>query len=130
MKKVYIIDDDQDIVEYISLVLKGADYETAHQYDDRDVIANVRDFAPDAVILDVMFPEDESSGFKLARELRASTDVGHIPILMLSAINERGIYPGRFSDHDRDDSLLPVDSFVEKPISPDDLLAKISALTS
>lgn len=130
MKKVYIVDDDQDIVEYISLILQQADYETACQYDDNNVVENVEAFRPDAIILDVMFPEDESSGFKLARALRASKDVGHIPILMLSAINEQGIYPGTFSNHDRDDSLLPVDAFVEKPISPDDLMKKIGALTS
>jgi DNA-binding response OmpR family regulator len=130
MKKVYIVDDDQDIVEYISMILKQAGYETGCQHDDKDVVQNVKDYAPNAIILDVMFPEDESSGFKLARELRADKTVGTIPILMLSAINERGIYPGKFSDHDRDDSFLPVDAFVEKPISPDDLVAKIEKLTS
>jgi len=130
MKRVYIVDDDRDIVEYISLILKQAEYEIGCQYDDTNLVENVETFGPDAIILDVMFPEDESAGFKLARALRASEVVGHIPILMLSAINERGIYPGRFSNHDRDDSLMPVDAFVEKPISPDELVAKVSKLTS
>lgn len=128
MKKVYIIDDDKDIVEYISMVLKDAGYETGCQYDDTNVVENVKEFAPNLVILDVMFPEDESSGFTLARELRADKSVGEVPILMLSAVNECGIYPGKFSDHDRDDAFMPVDAFVEKPIAPDDLVAKVKTL--
>ena len=130
MKKIYIVDDDRDIVESISMVLQGSGYETAAQYDDNDLTANVKAYAPDLVILDVMFPEDESAGFRMARELRADEALAKIPVLMLSAINERGLYPGKFSDHDRDDSYLPVDAFVEKPISPDALLAKLAGLLS
>lgn len=130
MKKVYIIDDDKDIVEFISVILQDAGYETGCQYDDTDVVKNVKDFSPDAVILDVMFPEDESAGFRMARELHADPATAKAPILMLSAINERGIYPGKFTDHDRDDAFMPVASFVEKPIAPDDLIAKINALVN
>ena len=128
MKKIYIVDDDRDIVESISMVLQGEGYETAAQYDDNDLVDNVKAYSPDLVILDVMFPEDESAGFRMARELRGEAAFAKIPILMLSAINERGLYPGKFSDHDRDDSYLPVDAFVEKPISPDALLAKLTEM--
>ncbi len=128
MKKIYIVDDDRDIVESISMVLQGSGYETAAQYDDNDLVDNVKAYSPDLVILDVMFPEDESAGFRMARELRGEAVFAKIPILMLSAINERGLYPGKFSDHDRDDSYLPVDAFVEKPISPDALLAKLTEM--
>ena len=38
MDKVYIIDDDQDIVESISMVLKANGYEVAAQYNDENVI--------------------------------------------------------------------------------------------
>jgi CheY-like chemotaxis protein len=128
VKKVYVVDDDRDIVEFISTVLQGKGYETACQYDDEDVVAKVKDFSPDVVILDVMFPEDESAGFRIARELHTDPTTADTPVLMLSAINERGIYPGKFKDHDKDDAFLPVAAFVEKPITADDLIAKVDAL--
>jgi DNA-binding response OmpR family regulator len=127
-KKIYIVDDDRDIVEAMSIVLKKNNYEVTAQYDDQWVEENVKAQKPDLIILDVMFPEDSSAGFEIARKLKNNADVKHIPILMLSAINERGIYVGRFSSKDADDSFLPVNMFLEKPLKPAVLLERVNAL--
>lgn len=127
MKKVYIIDDDRNIVESMRIVLQAHGYEVQAQYDETGVVANLVQKKPDIVILDVMFPENESAGFDIAREIRGDQRTAGIPILMLSAINEKGVYAGTFSNKDRDDSWLPVDEFVEKPIRPDQLLQKVEA---
>ena len=128
MKKVYIIDDDHDIVEAMTIVLEKNGYAVASQYDDEDVEKNVRAQKPDLIILDVMFPEDSSAGFEIARRLKADDSLRQIPILMLSAINERGIYVGKFSNKDRDDSFLPVNLFLEKPLRPNVLIERVSSL--
>ena len=128
MKKVYIIDDDHDIVEAMTIVLERNGYAVASQYDDEDVEKNVRAQKPDLIILDVMFPEDSSAGFEIARRLKADDALRQIPILMLSAINERGIYVGKFSNKDRDDSFLPVNLFLEKPLRPNVLVERVSSL--
>jgi DNA-binding response OmpR family regulator len=128
MSKIYIIDDDRNIVESMSIVLKKNGYEVASQYTDENVVDNLLDSKPDMVILDVMFPQNVSAGFDIAREIKNDKRVSHIPIIMLSAINEKGVYSGTFSNTDRDSSWLPVDEFVEKPIKPDQLLAKVKIL--
>ncbi len=128
MKKVYIIDDDHDIVESMTIVLQKNGYAVAAQYDDEDVEANVRAQKPDLIILDVMFPEESSAGFDIARRLKSDDGLRQIPILMLSAINERGIYVGKFSNKDRDDSFLPVNLFLEKPLRPNVLIERVSSL--
>ncbi len=128
MKSVYVVDDDRDIVESISLILQKEGFAVEFQYDDKNVVQNIKKARPGVIILDVMFPEDESSGFRIARDLRADKVTAKIPILMLSAINERALYPGKFSDHDRDDAFLPVEAFVEKPIAPEALIAKVNEL--
>ena len=92
MKKIYIIDDDRDIVESMSMVLKANGYEVAAQYNDENVIENVSQYNPDLIILDVMFPENNSIGFEIARDLKKNNKLTNIPIIMLSAVNERGIY--------------------------------------
>lgn len=125
MSKIYIIDDDRNIVEFMSIVLKKNGYEVVSQYTEENVVDNLLDSKPDMVILDVMFPQNVSAGFDIAREIKKDKRVSHIPIIMLSAINEKGVYSGTFSNTDRDNSWLPVDEFVEKPIKPDQLLEKV-----
>ncbi len=128
MKKVYIVDDDQDIVHSISMVLKAHGYEVSSQYTDENVIENVSRFKPDLIILDVIFPEDQSAGFKIARDLKKDEELAKIPIIMLSVVNEKGIYLGRFSDQDIDQEWLPVNQFLDKPVQPDDLIKKVDTV--
>lgn len=127
--KIYVVDDDRDIVESITMILESKGHEVGSQLDDLDVPANIAAFGADLVILDVMFPENDSAGFEIARAIRHDDAVKDVPVIMLSAINEKGEYSGTFSNRDRDDIYLPVDYFVEKPIKPETLLAKIDELT-
>ena len=128
MKRVYVIDDEQSIVESVSMILESKGYEVGAQNDDKNVVDNVVAFGADLVIIDVMLPEDSGAGFKMARALKADERTSALPLLMLTAVNEAGIYVGKFSNKDRDDSWLPVQEFVEKPVDPDVLLAKVGAL--
>jgi two-component system alkaline phosphatase synthesis response regulator PhoP len=128
MKKIYIIDDDQDIVESISMVLKANGFEVSAQYNDENVIENVLQYNPDLIILDVMFPENSSAGFDIARDLKRNNKLTNIPIIMLSAVNERGIYMGLFTDKDIDESWLPVSKFLDKPVQPKELLLQVKSM--
>ena len=128
MKEIYIIDDDRNIVEAMSIVLKAHGYEVAAQYDEENVVENLIAHKPDLVILDVIFPQNPSAGFDIARQIKKNQATASIPIIMLSAINEKGVYAGTFSNNDRDDTWLPIDQFVEKPIQNDQLLQKIKTV--
>ncbi len=128
MSKIYIVDDDRDIVESLTIVLESKGHKVQAQFDDVDVCKRAAKFGADLILLDVMFPEDESAGFKMARALRHDKATKDIPILLLSAINEKGYYAGTFSNRDRDDMFLPVNEFVEKPIQAADLIKKVDAL--
>ncbi len=127
MRKVYVIDDDRDIVESISIALKKNNYEVGAQYDENNIEANLKKFQPELIILDVMFPEDSSAGFEIARKIKAVKEFAKTPIIMLSAINERGIYMGKFSNEDLDDAWIPVNMFLEKPINPKALVEKVNS---
>lgn len=128
MSKIYIIDDDVDIVESLTIVLNGEGYDVKAQYNEIDATKNIKEYGPALIILDVMFPQDEGAGFKMAREFSKDKDINNIPILMLSAVNARGIYAGTFSNKDRDDSWLPVQEFIEKPINPKLLIEKVKEM--
>jgi len=128
VKRVYVIDDEQSIVESVSMILESKGHAVGAQKDDKDVVDNVIAFGADLVIIDVMFPEDGGAGFKMARALKADERTSALPLLMLTSVNEAGIYVGKFSNKDRDGSWLPVQEFVEKPVDPEVLLAKVEAL--
>ena len=128
MKKIYIIDDDRDIVESMSMVLKANGYEVSAQYNDENVIENVLKYNPDLIILDVMFPENNSVGFEIAREIKGNDKLTNIPIIMLSAVNEKGIYVGRLTSQDIDESWLPVSILLDKPVQPKELLLQVKSM--
>lgn len=128
MKRVYVIDDEPSIVESVSMILEGNGYVVGSQNDDKDVVDNVIEFGADLVILDVMLPEDTAAGFKMARALQADERTAALPRLMLTAVNEAGIYVGKFTNKDLDEAWLPVQEFVEKPVVPEVFLAKVRAL--
>jgi len=128
MNKIYIIDDDRDIVESMSIVLKANGYEVSAQFDNENVIENVLKYNPDLIILDVMFPENSSAGFEIARELKRNSKSENIPVIMLSAINERGSYPGKFSNEDADKEWLPISMYLDKPVQPGELLEKVKSI--
>jgi CheY-like chemotaxis protein len=128
MKKVYIVDDDRNIVDAISIVLKNAGYNVGFQNDEENLIKNIAAFNPDVIILDVIFPENDNAGFEMARLLKGDDKTKNIPIMMLSAVNEKGMYAFSFSNRDKDSSFMPVEEFVEKPIQPDELLKKLDKI--
>jgi len=128
VKRVYIVDDEPSIVESVSMVLESKGYVVGSQNDDKDVVDNVLAFDADLVILDVMMPEDTAAGFKMARALKDDERTRDLPRIMLTAVNEAGIYVGKFSDKDRDDAWLPVQAFVDKPVDPEVLLDRVAKL--
>ena len=110
------------------MVLKANGFEVSAQYNDENVIENVSQYNPDLIILDVMFPENSSAGFDIARDLKRNNKLTNIPIIMLSAVNERGIYMGLFTDKDIDESWLPVSKFLDKPVQPKELLLQVKSM--
>lgn len=122
-KKVFIIDDDHDMVDSLTMVLAGHGYEVGAAYLASEAVEKVKQARPDLIILDVMFPENPSEGFDLARKLHTDVLTRNIPVFILSAINAR--FNLGFSEKDRDESWLPVNHFIEKPIIPEKLIKMV-----
>ena len=127
--KIYIIDDDIDIVNSLTAYLEAAGYEVGSQYEEEGLVENLEGFDPDLIILDVMFPGDPGAGFRMARTIRHQDRFSKIPVIMLSAVNKEGEFLSKFSSRDIDEVYLPVTEFVEKPVDPSVLIEKIKQLT-
>jgi CheY-like chemotaxis protein len=125
MAKILLVDDDKDMVESLSMVLEGNGHSVSVVYDVDGLVDAVRDVNPDIILLDIVFPDDPQAGFKAARALSRDARVNHIPVLVLSAVNQLTRLGFSFSEKDISEDFLPVAGFLEKPIEPPLLLARI-----
>ncbi len=124
MAYLLIIDDDEDFADAVAVICRAEGHEVAIENDTTHALEKFAERMPDAVILDVMFPENPSGGFELARKLRKTSN--DVPILMLTAVNQQ--FPLGFSHKDIDPTWLPVTAFVEKPVDFEVLKSKISEM--
>jgi len=111
---ILIVDDDQDIVEFISVLLAKEQYRAIQAFNAQDALTYLEREDVQLIILDVMMPEID--GIELCRRIRESKP---IPIIMLSA---------RTSDMDKVFGLgAGADDYISKPFSSIELIARIKA---
>jgi len=124
MAYLLIVDDDEDFADAVATVCRAEGHEVAVANNAAAAEASLAARLPDAVILDVMFPENPCGGFELARSIRKKW--GACPVLMLTAVNQQ--FPLGFSHKDIDSTWLPVSDFVEKPVDFAILKSKLNDL--
>jgi DNA-binding response OmpR family regulator len=112
---ILVADDDEHIVELVSMYLRRQGYCVEKAYDGDQTLAKVRELQPDLLVLDVMMPGPD--GLQICRTLGRRGDV---PIVLLTA---------RSSDVDKITGLrLGADDYVTKPFNPEELVARIDAV--
>ena len=124
-KRLLIIDDDPDFVEGIKSILVGAEYEVDIAYNPKDGFEALQSNPPDLLLLDIMMGRG-AEGVMLARKIRKDTDLREVPVLIITGMREQiaFLFPGE-PVHPR---FVPVDELVEKPVEPEFLLERVSAL--
>ncbi len=114
-EKILIIEDDEKIVDLISLYLKNEEFDVLVASDGKSGIEKSEQESPDLIILDLMLPR--LNGFEVASSIRSKSNT---PILILTAKDE---------EVDRIMGLeLGADDYVVKPFSPKELIARIKAI--
>jgi DNA-binding response OmpR family regulator len=115
MAYVLIVDDDADFSHAVATVLESSGHRVRAELTTEGGLKSMLETKPDLVVLDVMFPEDASAGFGLARKIRQQGGpLKDVPILMLTAVNQK--FPLGFGPRDIDSEWLPVTDFIEKPV--------------
>jgi len=130
LKKVLIIDDDMDVVDAMKIALESVGYQVDYANDGTEGLEKLLAVKPNIVILDVMM-STETEGFNIAWDIRNPSPTNpyiefkNIPILMISSVGQEKKM--KF-DPKTDQEFLPVNDFVEKPISPKALIEKVASL--
>lgn len=116
MKKILIVDDEQDIVESLKFVLEGNDYICYCAYNGEDGLKLAKELMPDLIILDVMMPR--INGYKISRLLKFDSKYKDIPILMVTARSQE------------EDKLIGeetgADEYITKPFDLDEVLKTVN----
>lgn len=118
---ILIADDDDVFVRSVKAVL-AARYDVRVASNGTEALAAIEDDPPDLVILDVMM-DHMSEGFDVARTLRGDDATALIPIVILTGVDR--VYNLRM---EVDESWVPADQYLKKPISPGALMAAVHEL--
>jgi putative two-component system response regulator len=116
---VLIVDDEYSGRETLQSVLEGEDYELEMAENGMQAIEKSKRLLPDVILLDVMMPG--MTGFEVCKRIRNDPQIAEIPIIMLTALNDR-------------DSLLNAlkagaDDFISKPFDRYELRARLLGIT-
>lgn len=124
-EKILIVDDDPDILDALTIILEAQGYEISVARDGVEGLATLKAEHPDLLILDLLMPKMD--GFAVCKELRDPrwSKFKNVPILILTSVREEASR----RRYELETGLeLDVDDYLEKPISPDVLLERVSQL--
>ena len=117
---ILVVDDNEQNVELLQAYLESMPVTVHAAYDGVQALELIEggSIKPDLVLLDVMMPK--MSGFEVCRKLKADEATMHIPIMMVTALNElgdieRGVEAG-------------TDEFLSKPVNKLELLTRAKSL--
>lgn len=124
--KIMIIDDEQDVLDYLTTVLQANGYEAMKCKTADQGMEMARKNRPDLICLDIMMPKE--TGISFYAKLKKTVDLRNIPVVIISGVIQRGKFD--FRSYVEDDTIEEPKYYVEKPIVVDDFLNLVANLLS
>jgi len=126
--KIMIIDDDPDFRDAITPILQSSLYQVVTASNPKEGKEKILAEKPDLILLDIMM-DSLFDGFSLCHAIKTANefkDVADTPVIFVSAVKE--MTGSRFQFKGEDQGLCGPDDYIDKPVKPDDLLARIEGL--
>jgi CheY-like chemotaxis protein len=126
--KILVVDDDPDFRAAVTPILKSALYEVVTAANPKEAKEKILTEKPNLILLDIMM-DSLFDGFSLCHAVKTSAefkDVRDTPIIFVSAVKE--IAGSRFQFKGDEEGMEGPDDYIDKPVKPDDLLARIAKL--
>jgi len=119
---VLIVDDEMDMRLFMTTLFETSGFDAVAVRDGRQGLARAETLRPDLIVLDVMMPGE--GGAAMYKALKSDVRLAAIPIIMLSAVDEKtfGHYLAMLNAQSGDPVPFP-DAYMEKPPDPKALLA-------
>ena len=113
---ILMVDDDPATRRLVCALLKREGYRTLEAGNGTEALDLLGKETPDLILLDIIMPDVD--GFEVCKAIREAPRTSNVPVIMLSVV----------SDQVRD-SVIRADDYMTKPFAPQDLIAKVKALT-
>lgn len=118
MARIYVIDDDEQLLRMVGLMLERGGHTTVLINDPVQGLEQVKNDRPDLLVLDVMMPD--MSGHDLTRQIRSIKELEDLPILILTA---------RSQEIDRATALKSgANGYLSKPVTSQELIERVDSL--
>ncbi|TKJ36579.1 response regulator [candidate division LCP-89 bacterium B3_LCP] len=120
-KTILIVDDEPDVLKYLTTYLEDNGFATISAVDGRDGFQKAKESLPDLITLDITMPEE--SGVRMFRNLQDDEKLRNIPVVIITGISsefEHFIKTRKQVD--------PPTAYFEKPIDRSELLGKIKEI--
>lgn len=115
-KKILLVDDEPDIIEFLGYNLNREGFEVITAEDGIEALQKISE-KPDLIILDIMMPNMD--GFEVCKKIRTKESYNNIPIIFLTA---------KSSEVDEVAGLeMGATDYIRKPISPKKLIARVNS---
>lgn len=115
-KRILVVDDEPDIVEFLTQLLDMNGFDVIGTLDGADVLDLTIEHSPDLIILDMMLPNKD--GWAVQDDLKANEATAGIPIIVLTA---KDLTITKMINKE----VYGVSEFIAKPFNPNFLLEKI-----
>jgi CheY-like chemotaxis protein len=115
---ILVVDDNRENLELLEAYLEDIDCRAIAASDGPEALEAVKNDKPDLILLDIMMPK--MSGFEVCRRVKNDPATNHIPIIMVTALNE-------FGDMQRAVDC-GTDDFVSKPVNKIELLTRVKTM--
>jgi CheY-like chemotaxis protein len=124
-RTVLVVDDEPHVVAYLEMVLQDQGYTTVSAANGREGMEKARTHSPDLICLDITMPEE--SGVRMYKNLKDDPDLGHIPVIVVTAVTGLGGDPEPFKNFLSSRSHTPPpEGFFSKPIEREKFIEKVS----
>jgi len=126
--KILVIDDDPDFQEAVTAILKSASHKVVSALSPAEGKEKVLSEKPDLVLLDIMM-DSLFDGYSLCHAIKTSPEFAAVkdtPVIFISAVKE--LAGSRYQFQSEEQGLTGPDDYIDKPVKPEDLLARIEKL--
>ena len=124
--RVLVVDDELSFRLFLKTLFETGGFRVESARNGNEGFDKARANKPSLIVLDVMMPE--WGGITMYRKIRTTPELADIPVVVLSAVAPEGFTHALNMIGISEAELPPPDAYVEKPPSPDDLLATVRGL--
>ncbi|MDY6950180.1 MAG: response regulator [Thermodesulfobacteriota bacterium] len=123
-KKILIVDDEVEQIDFASTILEESGYMLITAMDGKEGMKKAKAEKPDLILMDIMMPE--KGGIGMYQDLKHDEDTKDIPVIIVTGITRGGRFDDLLVRQGRD--IPAPDGYIEKPMHPPAVLKMVSDL--